>query len=428
MCQGARAPFLGRPSGGKSVVLASQIYAGALQLLAPSSARGSESSRSGDTWVSLVRVLVLLTLIPASWFGILSPSRPIAHADLTGVVLLFGAYVVLLTVGPRYLAVLRKTDLIIVFDIVMVALVMVVSGDLDSPFRYLFYLTILEAAMRLNLRQALAASLAIAAVVILLWAHAGRGDLLRTLGFEVGAFIAGGFFLALCIGTLIQEHRASLDLAQAYDTALEGWSHALDLRDRESPGHAQRVTKMTMRLARAMGVPREELIHIRRGALLHDIGMMAISDSILFKPGPLTDEEWEVMRCHPAYAHDLLFPIPYLRPALDIPYCHHEKWDGTGYPRGLRGEQIPLPARIFAVADVWDALRSERPYGSVWPEDKARDYIREQAGKHFDPRIVEVFLRLEGEAHTPPEVTEDSGTRDEVRPDRVLSSGASKQA
>jgi HD-GYP domain-containing protein (c-di-GMP phosphodiesterase class II) len=132
---------------------------------------------------------------------------------------------------------------------------------------------------------------------------------------------------------------------------------------------------------------------MRRGALLHDIGKMGISDTILLKPGSLTDEEWETMRQHPEYAYNLLSPISYLRPALDIPYCHHEKWDGTGYPRGLKGEEIPLAARIFAVVDVWDALRSDRPYRKAWSEEKARAYIREQAGKYFDPRVVEVFLK-----------------------------------
>ena len=143
-----------------------------------------------------------------------------------------------------------------------------------------------------------------------------------------------------------------------------------------------------------MGLREEEIVHLRRGALLHDIGNMRIPDNILLKPGPLTDEEWGIMKKHPVYAFELLAPVAHLRPALDIPYSHHEKWDGTGYPRGLRGDQIPLAARVFAVADVWDALRSDRPYRAAWPQERALDYIREQAGKHFDPAIVEVFLRL----------------------------------
>ncbi len=189
--------------------------------------------------------------------------------------------------------------------------------------------------------------------------------------------------------------RVNTDLTLAYDSTLEGWSRALDLRDKETEGHTQRVSELTLRLARAMSVPNAELVHIRRGALLHDIGKMAIPDSILLKPGPLTEEEWEVMRKHPVYAHRLLSPIPYLHNSIDIPYCHHEKWDGTGYPRGLKGDQIPLAARIFAVVDVWDALRSDRPYRRAWPEEKAREYIREQADKHFDPKVVAVFLNME---------------------------------
>jgi response regulator RpfG family c-di-GMP phosphodiesterase len=188
--------------------------------------------------------------------------------------------------------------------------------------------------------------------------------------------------------------RSNLELAMAYDATIEGWSRALDMRDRETEGHTIRVTDMTLRLARMMGVGEEELVHMRRGALLHDIGKMGIPDNILLKPGPLTDEEWVVMRRHPEYAYDLLSLVNYLRPALLIPYCHHEKWDGTGYPRGLREEAIPLAARLFAVVDVWDALRSERPYRQAWPADKVRNYLTEQSGKHFDPQILSLFVKM----------------------------------
>jgi HD-GYP domain-containing protein (c-di-GMP phosphodiesterase class II) len=190
--------------------------------------------------------------------------------------------------------------------------------------------------------------------------------------------------------------RSNVELIRAYEATLEGWSKALDLRDEETEGHTQRVTERTVRLARAMGMSEAELVHVRRGALLHDIGKMGISDTILLKPGPLTPAEWEIMRKHPVYAHELLAPIAYLRPALDIPYCHHEKWDGTGYPRGLQGETIPLVARIFAVVDVWDALRSDRPYRSAWPEEKVREYIQSLAGAHFDPRVVQAFFEGSG--------------------------------
>ncbi len=188
--------------------------------------------------------------------------------------------------------------------------------------------------------------------------------------------------------------RANLELFLAYETTLEGWSSAMDLRDKETEGHTQRVTELTLQLARAMNISQEQLIHIRRGALLHDIGKMGIPDAILFKPGPLDEQEWAIMRQHPQYAYEMLSTIVYLHPALDIPYCHHEKWDGSGYPRGLKGEEIPLAARIFAVADVWDALTSDRPYRKAWPKEKAIEYIRSQAGRHFDPQVVDYFLRI----------------------------------
>jgi putative nucleotidyltransferase with HDIG domain len=189
--------------------------------------------------------------------------------------------------------------------------------------------------------------------------------------------------------------RSNTELALAYDTTLEGWSHALDMRDKETEGHTQRVTELTVRLARAFGMSDGELVHVRRGALLHDIGKMGIPDSILLKPGPLDDAEWALMRQHPVLAYNLLSPIPYLRPAIDVPYCHHEKWDGSGYPRGLKREQIPLCARIFTVIDVWDALRSDRPYRPAWPEQKVRDHIRTGSGTHFDPAVIVVFEQMQ---------------------------------
>lgn len=187
--------------------------------------------------------------------------------------------------------------------------------------------------------------------------------------------------------------RSNFDLEMAYNATIEGWSRALDLRDKETEGHTQRVTEMTVKLARRMGISENQIINIRRGALLHDIGKMGVADSILLKPGPLTNEEWNIMQKHPQLAFDLLFPIAYLQPALEIPLCHHEKWDGTGYPRGLKGEQIPLAARIFAIADVWDALTSDRPYRKAWSSSKAVRYIRENSGIHFDPQAVKVFLK-----------------------------------
>jgi|GEM_PF-2161193 len=191
-----------------------------------------------------------------------------------------------------------------------------------------------------------------------------------------------------------EAQRSNLELSAAYDATIEGWSRAMDLRDRETEGHTQRVTNLTLNLARQMGIPETDIAHIRHGVLLHDIGKLGIPDHILLKPGPLTEEETTIMRRHPIHAYEMLLPINYLKPALDIPYFHHEKWDGSGYPHGLAAEQIPLPARIFAVVDVWDALRSNRPYRKGWSVLQAREYLLDQSGKHFEPRMVEAFLKL----------------------------------
>jgi PAS domain S-box-containing protein len=205
--------------------------------------------------------------------------------------------------------------------------------------------------------------------------------------------LAGQAAIAIDNATLFSGlQRSNVDLVMAYDSTLEGWSRALDLRDRETEGHSQRVTELTEQIARSIGVPKNELIHIRRGAMLHDIGKMGIPDHILLKPGPLNAEEWKKMRQHPIHALKLLAPISFLKPALDIPYCHHEKWDGSGYPRGLMGGEIPLGARIFAIVDVWDALCSNRPYRSAWPKEKTMEHIQKQAGTHFDPELVRAFM------------------------------------
>jgi HD-GYP domain-containing protein (c-di-GMP phosphodiesterase class II) len=207
--------------------------------------------------------------------------------------------------------------------------------------------------------------------------------------------LAGQTAIAIDNASLFAElQRSNADLTQAYDTTLKGWSAALDLRDKETEGHTERVTEMTIHLAERMGVGSQELIQIRRGALLHDIGKMGIPDRILLKPDPLTDDEWVIMHMHPTYAFQMLEPITYLGSALDIPYCHHEKWDGTGYPRGLKGEEIPLAARIFSIVDVYDALTSNRPYRTAWPKDKALHHIRELSGTHFDPQVVVAFLEM----------------------------------
>ena len=202
--------------------------------------------------------------------------------------------------------------------------------------------------------------------------------------------------IALDNASMFEElQRSNADLSFAYDITIEGWARALDMRDRETEGHSRRVTELTVRIARDFQMKSDEIVHMRRGALLHDIGKMGIPDNILLKPGKLTEDEWVIMRLHPVYARDLLHPIEYLRPALDIPYYHHEKWDGSGYPEGLKGENIPLAARIFAVVDVWDALRSDRPYRPAWPREKVEEHIRSLVGTHFDAGVVEMFLALD---------------------------------
>ena len=206
--------------------------------------------------------------------------------------------------------------------------------------------------------------------------------------------LGGQAAIAIENSMLFQDlQRSNFELAMAYDATIEGWSRALDLRDRETEGHTQRVTDMTLKLARKMGLSEERLILIKRGALLHDIGKMGVPDHILHKPEQLTEEEQLIMRKHPQLAYDMLEPIAYLRDALNIPYSHHEKWDGTGYPRGLAGTQIPLEARLFAIVDVWDAITTDRPYRKSWSRKRALKYIREQSGKYFDPQLVAMFLK-----------------------------------
>lgn len=201
--------------------------------------------------------------------------------------------------------------------------------------------------------------------------------------------------LAIHTATMFEQlQSANAELTYAYNATIEGWSHALDLRDQETEGHSVRVTDLTLRLARRLRLQTDALDHIRRGALLHDIGKMGVPDRILLKPGPLSTEEWAIMRQHPTYAYEWLSRIPFLYPALDIPYAHHERWDGSGYPRGLKGEQIPFSARIFAVVDVWDALRSERPYRMPWPDDQVIAHLKQLSGVHFDPQIVQSFIDM----------------------------------
>lgn len=219
-------------------------------------------------------------------------------------------------------------------------------------------------------------------------------DLCRALAHEIGLALAN----ARLHESLQKSHE---ELERAYDATIEGWSLALEMRDDETQGHALRVATLAVDLGRRVGMDEEELLHLRRGALLHDIGKMVVPDAILRKPGPLTDEEWAIMRRHPENGRDFLGKVDYLRPALDVPYGHHERWDGSGYPRGLRGVEIPLSARVFAVADAFDALTSDRPYRKAWSEADALAYIRSQSGAQFDPAVVGVLLQRAGDGREP---------------------------
>ena len=205
-----------------------------------------------------------------------------------------------------------------------------------------------------------------------------------------------GFFLTLAGQASLALENSTLigDLTTAYDETIAGWSKALELKDKETKGHSDRVTELAVELAQKANYPDERMVHFRRGVLLHDIGKMGVPDEILLKPGKLTEEDWMIMKDHPKYAYDLLSKIPYLKEALEIPYGHHERWDGSGYPLGLQGESIPLSARIFAIVDVWDALSTERPYKKAWASDDVRNYLKSMKAIHFDPQLVDLFLDI----------------------------------
>ncbi|NLE96340.1 MAG: HD domain-containing protein [Dehalococcoidia bacterium] len=227
---------------------------------------------------------------------------------------------------------------------------------------------------------------------MVMWATTGLTTVMLLITV-VALFMSMYRFL---LSALKSERAASAELLQTYDATLEGWAHALELRDLETAGHCRRVSDVATRLAGVTGVPHSGLHDLYRGSLLHDVGKIGVPDRILLKPGKLTDDELQRMQAHTTYAYELLVHIPFLLKALDIPYCHHEKWDGTGYPRGLKGEQIPLLARVFSVVDVYDALTSERCYRPAWPREKALEYIRQHAGSEFDPLVVEAFLDMAG--------------------------------
>jgi HD-GYP domain-containing protein (c-di-GMP phosphodiesterase class II) len=188
--------------------------------------------------------------------------------------------------------------------------------------------------------------------------------------------------------------RSRLERSLTLDATIDGWSHALALRDEDTSAHTERVTELVTRLSRRIGLPEDMINVLRRGARLHDIGKMGIPDKILLKPGPLDDDDWMLMQKHPLFAFEMLHAIPFVAGALDVPYCHHERWDGTGYPRGLKGDNIPLLTRIFSVVDVWDALCSDRPYRPAWPRSRAIQYLVEQSGRQFDPYMITAFLDM----------------------------------
>lgn len=194
--------------------------------------------------------------------------------------------------------------------------------------------------------------------------------------------------------SLRRAEESEIQLKESYDKTLEGWAKALEYRDRETEGHSRRVTNLCALLAIQLGLTEDEIVQLHRGALLHDIGKMAIPDSILFKPGPLNESEWELMRMHPIYAKEMLEGIPYLKEAITIPYCHHERWDGKGYPQGLKGEEIPLTSRIFTVVDHWEALNSDRPYRRAVPREQVLCYIRDNSGTIYDPNVADTFLTM----------------------------------
>jgi hypothetical protein len=266
---------------------------------------------------------------------------------------------------------------------VALPIVVVLGGFLlgKRSLPYLFLVTSLSSVLWLDLRAGLAAPtvggledyfvavLLLAATTLVIWI--GIDNAQRNLG---------------------RIRSSESEVRRAYEDTLEAWARALEYRDRETEGHSRRVTELGVRLARALGLDEAGVTRIRWGSLLHDVGKLAIPDSILLKPGPLTESEMALMERHTEYAREILSRIPFLHPVISIPYHHHERWDGTGYPERLAGEEIPLPARIFTVVDQWEALTSDRPYREAWPQERVVSYLRSNAGRIFDPEIVEVFL------------------------------------
>ena len=276
-----------------------------------------------------------------------------------------------------------------IFCVFLLLAIVAYYGSFDFPLMF-FVLAWLVVIASFVIQPWASFLFAAITILIFMWIPDPSGTI---VGFGSFPFIG---LVIIAVGTYIVSkilNQSISNAVHAYDETIQGWANALELRNSESIGHSQRVLNLTLSLARKLGIRGPDLIHVRRGVLLHDIGKMGIPDAILHKPDALTDEEWNVIREHPEYTRDYFSGISYLTSAMDIPFFHHEKWDGTGYPHGLEGEHIPLPARIFAVVDVWDVLQSERPYREAWSKERALEYIQEHAHKHFDPRVVEVFTR-----------------------------------
>lgn len=281
----------------------------------------------------------------------------------------------------------------------------ITGGGLQDPAMLAYPAIILIGSLLFGRRASPLLFSASAISLIMIAALQVRGYIQTPSGVNLGDLLAqlvllaaGSYLVSATVGNI--EHnlkraaRSEAQLRESYELTLEGWVKALEYRDRETEGHCRRVTSLSIQLADRVGLRDDEITQIHHGALLHDIGKMAIPDSILFKPGPLDDTEWEQMRKHPIYAKEMLESIPFLQGAISIPYCHHERWDGQGYPRGLKGEEIPLPSRIFTIVDHWEALSSDRPYRKALPKEQVFVYIKENEGRVFDPRLAEIFLKM----------------------------------
>ncbi len=334
-------------------------------------------------WFTIFVLLILLPFLLAKWIG--EPGTWNAFYALNNITCILGLVI------TSFLNDKNKGDLAGEIFIFISSYLCFTAYPFENPDQILLYLAIpvCVSSFITDGRRSLGVILIVIPMFLLVF----------TLKFSQTPF---PIFSVICVVLLaLISWRVSVlidkiigQIVNAYDSTIAGWAQALELRNQETEGHSVRVVDLTMQLARRMRLPAERMDHFRRGVLLHDIGKMGIPDSILCKPGPLTDAEKRVMQNHPVYARDLIKPISYLSPAADIPYCHHEKWDGTGYPRGIQGDAIPIEARIFSVVDVWDAMRSKRSYRAAIPETQVVEYLRTEKGRSFDPQIVDEFLNL----------------------------------